>query len=259
VGDELEPQGYQIVISNSLEQAERELQQIRLLAARSVDGLIIASAVNGAAGSLVDALTASGTRYVLIDRTVKGLKANFVGADDEGIGFLATSHLIEQGCRRIAHIRGPAISTGTGRLRGYRRALEKHGLTVPPEYIVTRTSGEAFEDTGGYAAMQRLLQLKPCPDGVVCYNDPVATGAIKAILQAGLNVPHDLAVIGAGNVHYSDLLRVPLSTMDQSSILIGQTAASLLVNSIESKVDIPPQRILLPPRLVVRESSQRKP
>jgi LacI family transcriptional regulator len=81
---------------------------------------------------------------------------------------------------------------------------------------------------------------------------------MKAILEAGLRIPQDVAVIGAGNVHYSDLLRVPLSTIDQSSTLIGQTAADLLMDAMERKESVVPRRILFSPRLVVRESSQRR-
>jgi LacI family transcriptional regulator len=93
---------------------------------------------------------------------------------------------------------------------------------------------------------------------VFCFNDPVGAGAIKAILEAGLKVPEDIAVIGAGNVHYSDLLRLPLSTIDLSSSLIGGTAANLLKECIESKNPISPRRILLAPQLIVRESSKRR-
>ncbi len=254
IGDRLEPQGYQILISNSGELPDRELQQIRSLVGRSVDGLIIASAAERATAHVTQALTASNARYVLIDRTIAGLNANYVGVDNEEIGYLATSHLIEQGCTRVAHIRGPAISTGTGRFHGYRRALESQGLKFSADY----TSGGEFEDTAGYSAMQRLLSLDPRPDGVFCYNDPVAAGAMKAILEAGLRVPQDIAVIGAGNVHYSDLLRVPLSTIDQSSTLIGQTAADLLMDAMQRKESVVPRRILFSPRLVVRESSRHR-
>ena len=104
----------------------------------------------------------------------------------------------------------------------------------------------------------QLLALGHPPDGVFCYNDPVAAGAIKAVLESGLRVPQDIAVIGAGNVHYSDLLRVPLSTIDQSSSAIGETAAELLVKRIESKTPSPTEQILIAPRLVVRESTRRK-
>jgi LacI family transcriptional regulator len=254
VGDRTEPQGYQILISNSDEREDTEVLQIRRLMGRSVDGLIIASAAESASGPLQEALEKYSGSYVLIDRTVAGLNTDYVGVDHEEIGYLATSHLIEQGCTRVAHIRGPAISTGVGRLRGYRRALEKHRIQVRPEYM---SEGE-YEDTAGYNAMQRFLRLQPRPDGVFCYNDPVASGAMKAILEAGLRIPDEIAVIGAGNVHYSDVLRVPLSTIDQSSTLTGQTAADLLMSSIGAKEPIAQRRILFSPRLIVRESTRRQ-
>ena len=104
--------------------------------------------------------------------------------------------------------------------------------------------------------MRDLLKTTPRPDGVFCYNDPVAAGAVKAVLEAGLSVPEDIAIIGAGNVHYSDLLRVPLSTIDQSSAAIGETAAELLCECMEAKTPAAMKRIFIPSRLVIRESSQ---
>jgi len=183
-----------------------------------------------------------------------GVDANYVGGKDEDLGAMATAHLIDQGCRRIAHIRGPSITTGAGRFRGYRKALARRGLKVVPEHVV---SGQFSDDTG-YVAMQNLLMLKPRPDGVFCYNDPVAAGAIKAVLEAGLKVPDDIAIIGAGNVHYSDLLRVPLSTVDQSSSALGEIAAEMLFDCMQAKTPPPPKHVYIPPRLIVRESSLRK-
>jgi LacI family transcriptional regulator len=208
---------------------------------------------SGARGVLRD-LIARKVPLVLIDRMPAGLDANYVGARDEEIGAMATRHLIEQGCRRIAHIRGPQLPNSNARMRGYRRALAKHGLREDPDLVVAGTS----EDSGGYAAMRSLLELRNPPDGVFCYNDPSAAGAIKAVLGAGLDVPRDIAIVGAGNVHYSDLLRVPLTTIDQGSAFIGEAAAALLVECIEAKMPGKPKRVLVPPRLVVRESSLRR-
>ena len=252
--DILEPLGYQILIANSGERADRELEQIRSFMGRGVDGLIVASAAVDGSGPLAEALGASGVRCVLIDRPIAGLTANFVGVDNEEIGYLATTHLIAQGCRRVAYIRGLAVSTGTGRLSGYRRAIESHGLAAPEGYV----SCDQDEDSAGYGAMRRLLELRPRPDGVFCYNDPVAAGAMKAILEAGLEIPRDIAVIGAGNVHYSDLFRVPLSTIDQSSGRIGQTAAGLLTEGMRTREPVAPRSVLFPPQLIVRTSSRRK-
>jgi LacI family transcriptional regulator len=107
--------------------------------------------------------------------------------------------------------------------------------------------------------MRQLLGLRPIPDGVFCYNDLVAIGAMKAILEAGLRLPHDIAVVGAGNVHFSDMLAVPLTTVDQGTREMGLRAAELLIERIASKRSMRPTRILIPPKLVERESTRRQP
>jgi LacI family transcriptional regulator len=254
IARKFEPLGYQIVISNSEENPDAELRQVEVLLDRSVDGIVIAAAQANIRGELFKKLQSRKIPYVLVDRLPSGFEGHFVGVKDEDIGMMATEHLIEQGCRRIAHLRGPANSPGIGRLRGYRKALAKHGLEAPADYVV---SGQ-HEDSTGYEGMRKLLGVTPRPDGVFCYNDPVAAGALKAILEAGLEIPGDIAVIGTGNVHYSDLLRIPLSTIDQSSAQIGETAANLLMECIEAKKSVPARRILIAPRLIVRESSKRK-
>ena len=250
----LEPHGYQIVISNSEESVEAEQRQIELLVARNVDGLIVASSQPAWHKQTLALFRSHKVPLVLIDREPGGMDTNYVGVNDEEIGAIATEHLFEQGCRKIAHIRGAETPNSLGRVKGYRRALAKAGLKLQPDYIV---SG-GRDDAAGCNAMLKLLALREPPDGVFCYNDPVAAGAIKAILEAGLKVPGDVAIVGAGNVHYSDLLRVPLSTIDQSSSVIGETAADLLVESIETKSPRGAKHMLIPPRLIVRESSRRK-
>jgi LacI family transcriptional regulator len=249
----LAPRGYQIIIANSEENAEAEKREIEALLARSVDGLIIASAQRSG-GWLRRTLGRCRVPCVLIDRKVRGVEACYVGVDDVEVGSLATRHLLEQGCQRIAHIQGPPISTGRGRLLGYRRVLAEHRLKWAPEYVVPGW----HQDVTGHSAMQKLLRLSPPPDGVFCYNDPVAAGAIQAVFEAGLKIPDDVAIVGSGNVHYSDLLRPPLSTVDQSSHAIGETAAEQLLKCIENKRPCRSERILIPVRLVVRESSRRR-
>ena len=190
---------------------------------------------------------------VLIDRPIPGLRASFVGSDNEAIGKIATRHLIEQGCCHIAHLRGPELGIADDRLAGYRQALKKNGITSPARYIVPAR----YLDTTGYSAMRKLLEATPRPDGVFCYNDPVAIGAIKAICEARLRVPDDIAVVGAGNVHYSDVLAVPLTTVDQNTETIGKQAAELLLEQINANQKTRVRRVLVTPKLVVRQSTQR--
>ncbi len=106
--------------------------------------------------------------------------------------------------------------------------------------------------------MQRLLALKPRPDGVFCYNDPMAIGAMEAVLAAGLRIPDDIAIIGCGNLHYDNSLRVPLSSIDQQSKMIGERAGKLVLGIVESSTGPKPKSVILEPQLVERASTARK-
>jgi LacI family transcriptional regulator len=176
--------------------------------------------------------------YILIDRAFLGMPANFVGVDDVKVGRVATEHLIEVGCRQIAHVRGAAVSTAIGRQEGYNQVLSKHQMTPYQGYVVTGRSADTDSWSSGYEAMKKLLLLDPPPDGVFCYNDPIAIGAIDAILDAGLRVPQDIAVIGCGN---------------------RERAGKLVLSVIEAKTPPQPKSIMLEPNLIVRESTRREP
>ena len=104
--------------------------------------------------------------------------------------------------------------------------------------------------------MKQLFELKPRPDGVFCYNDPTAMGAMKAVLEAGLDVPRDVAIVGCGNVTYADFLRVPLTSVDQQSDKIGERAAKLALSMLAHS-PIRPKQVVLQPQLVKRGSTQR--
>jgi LacI family transcriptional regulator len=253
----LRKRGYGLVLASSEEDADLEAQEIGQLLARRLDAIVIASTQRTVES--FRRIEEQKTPYVLVDRLFAGLRANFVGVNDESVGELATEHLFKVGCRRIAHIRGPQVSTASGRLEGYRRALARHNLGPLPDHVPSATTGDDNSEARGREAMRQLLKLDPRPDGVFCYNDPTAMGAMNAILDAGLRIPEDLAVIGCGNVHYDPSLRVPLSSIDQQSAMIGERAAKLALNLIESKGGGRPKSIILEPGLVARASTQRTP
>jgi len=251
VAETVRPSGYHVIVSYFEEDPELERNEAGSWMARQVDGLIAASAQSSP--DLFEGILARKVPLVLIDRPIPGVQASFVGADNEAIGKLATNHLVAQGCSRIAHLRGPKIGIAAVRMAGYHRALQKHDLPVSSRYIV----GARSVDSSGYSAMPKLRQRQPIPDGVFCYNDPVALGAIKAISEAGLRIPQDIAVVGAGNVHYSDFLAGPLTTVDQGTVQIGRQAAELLMEQIEAKRRPRTRKILITPKLVIRQSTQR--
>ena len=248
--------GYCLTISTSEEDPELEEHEINRLLGRRLDALVIASSSTNS--SKFEVLQRQGLPFVLIDRNFPELSANYVGTDDVAIGLLATEHLIEVGCRRIAHLRGPDNSPGAGRLKGYQNALAKHKLKSLSGYVSQPRLVDVKSRESGADLMRQLLALSPRPDGVFCYNDPMAIGAIHAILDAGLGVPGDIAVIGSGNLHYDTELRVPLSSIDQQTDLIGERAARLTLSLLESKTPPRNRTIIIQPQLVVRASTERK-
>ena len=248
--------GYSLIVSSSEEDADMEQREIRHLRARRLDALVIASTRTEVAAS--DPLFERDETVVFIDRQLPGLAANYVGMDDLAAGRIATEHLIDVGCKRIAHIRGRDNSTGVRRYEGYRRALNAHNLPLDPDYVISRAQVDTQSIEQGAEAMRLLLQCDPRPDGVFCYNDPLAIGAMNTIFEAGLNIPDDIALIGCGNLHYDSCLRVPLSSIDQHSQQIGQRAGKLVLSLIESKQRPEPRSYVLDPALVIRASTQRR-
>jgi len=248
--------GYFLVMASSEEDPELEKEEISRLLSRRLDALVIASATSDV--EQFERMDKMSQPYVLIDRDMNGIAANFVGVNEIKVGRLATEHLIEMGCRRIAHIRGQDNGPGRGRFEGYRQALHHHGIPYSDDYVVRRSLVDTETTRQGREAMRLLLEQDPKPDGVFCFNDPLAIGAMSSILDAGLRIPEDIALIGCGNLPNDDCLRVPLSSIDQQSHVLGQRAAELVLSLLESKQKPRAQTIILEPTLVIRSSTRRK-
>ncbi|MBK5294891.1 MAG: LacI family DNA-binding transcriptional regulator [Acidobacteriia bacterium] len=255
ISQALRREAYSLVIACSEEDASLEQQEIEQLLARQVDALIVASTQRTA--DYFRSLDEREITYVLIDRKFPDLTANFVGMDDVEVGRMATRHLIESGYRRIAHISGPNRSTAYGRMHGYQMEMESHGLPVLEGYITAGKTSDDAGDASGYEAMQRLLRLERRPEAVFSFNDPTCLGAMRAVFDAGLQIPKDVAMIGCGNLSYMDLLRVPLSTIDQASLSMGEHSARLALDLIESRTKLKPKTILVQPQLIQRASTSR--
>jgi LacI family transcriptional regulator len=142
-------------------------------------------------------------------------------------------------------------------LEGYKRALAQAGLKIEEDYIISEHKGDVETKQRGAEAMHRLLNYKQRPDGVFCFNDPLAMGAMNCALDQGFQIPDDIAIIGCGNLHYDDSLRVPLSSIDQHSRRIGEEAARIALRILNSKVPPPPECVVLQPELVSRTSTRR--
>jgi LacI family transcriptional regulator len=247
--------GYALMISSSMEDPVREEATIEQHLGHRLDGLIIASCSSSPAK--FQQLKDQRIPFVLIDRFFPGFEANFVGVDDVAVGRMATEHLISMGCKRIAHIRGLEFTTGLGRFKGYKNALKRHGLRFDPDLVSPYVTADGRDWQQSFDAMRNMLAGKR-PDGVFCYNDPIAIAAIDVALEAGLRIPKDIAFVGCDNLHYDASLKAPLTSIDHHSSLIGDRAAKMLLSLLTDSKLRKPRRVLLQPSLVVRQSSLRR-
>jgi LacI family transcriptional regulator len=252
----LKQDGYAVMISSSMEDPEIEEAVIEQLLGHRMDGLIVASCSSSSAK--FQQLRQQGIPFVLIDRYFPDFKTNFVGVDDRAVGRIATEHLIAMGCRRIAHIRGLEFTPGVSRFEGYRQALERNGLKFNPELVSPYVTADGRDWRQSSVAMRSLLAGSR-PDGVFCYNDPMAITAIDVALEAGLRIPQDIAFIGCDNLHYDGSLKAPLTSVDHHSGQIGVRAAKLLLDLLKDKAPNETRQVILKPSLVVRDSSRRRP
>jgi len=244
--------GYGLLLCSSGEDPAKERAELEMLRSRQVDGIILASAQGSENQDLLKQLTGIGTAIVMIDRDDHPqVECHRVLTDDEEVGVLGTSHLLDRGRKAVAHIGGLGITHSKRREKGWRDTLKARGIKVSPDWFVQA----GFMESDGYRAMKKLLAVRPRIDAVFAVNDPAAIGAMKAIWEAGLRVPEDIAIVGVGDIALSDLLRVPLTTVGWSRKDQGFNAAELLLAGLDSDEKRAPRRVIIPPHLVVRQSS----
>jgi LacI family transcriptional regulator len=249
------PAGFQLLICSTDEDPTREMGEVEVLLQRT-DGLIISSVLAPTDTGAYRKMIRDGARIVLVDRTMRNLSCPAVATDNVEVGRIATEHLIRLGHTRIGHLSGDASSVSNDRLEGYKLALANNRLRLDKSLIIPC----GLLESDGYSAMREWLAKGDVPRAIFAVNDPAAIGAMKAIYEAGLGVGEDVAIIGAGNIHYGDMLRVPLTTVSWSRAEMGQQAAQLLIKAMAG-VTIPPKsrNVSLPPELVIRNSCGAKP
>ncbi|MBF8295233.1 MAG: LacI family transcriptional regulator [Bacteroidetes bacterium] len=243
---------YHVILTHSAELADREKDAIMTLEAKRVDGILISTAQSVEDYSLYRQVIQLGMPIVFFDRCVGGIGASCVSIDDEESAQRITNHLIDHGYTRLAHLSGPQhISIGVDRLNGFLSALSDRDITVHQELIVEA----GFHESGGYEAMKKLLDLPAAarPRAVVAVNDPAAFGAIRAILERGLRIPQDIAIVGFTDDIRAALMPTPLTTIRQPAFEIGRRAATKLIAVIEG-TSVEVQDIVVKTNEVLRES-----
>ncbi len=244
---------YQLIFTHSAEDQTRERKALAALEAKRVDGILISSTARSSeAYAPYKELISSGVPVVFFDRCIYNIGASCVSMNDVESSCEITEHLIGHGYTKIAHLSGPPqVSIGKKRLDGFLKALERHGLPLNDEWI----QEAGFQEKGGYDAMMHLLEQsgENRPDAVVAVNDPAAFGAMQAIIDHGLKIPDDIAIVGFTDDIRARLMPVPLTTIRQPAYEMGRAAAEKLIAIIDHK-DEDVEEIVIDSQLITRQS-----
>lgn len=240
--------GYSVLLANSEENSELEIESVEMLHKRNIDGLIIAP-VGERCDHLVS-LHQNGLPMVLIDRYFTESDIPFVTSDNAQGALDAVNLLIENRHRRIACIQGlPHTAPSQERVAGYRQALTAAGLPVNEEWIV----GDSYSEENGYYEMRLLLKETQPPTAILALSNLIALGALRAISEEHLHVPEDISIIAFDDQPYFNFLSPPLTTVAQQAQEIGRIAMQQLYRQMtEENVSV--ENVKLPTTLIKRAS-----
>jgi len=247
--------GYGLIISQSQESGRQEISCVSTLFHSRVDGLLISLAYDSDNLEHFNLLFNKGIPVVFFDRVAECNDCMSVVIDNFKAGYEITSHLIEQGCRRIMHLGGNLLrNVYSERLRGYRYALDECGLKFDDElHVISELNNESGEDTA-----RKILKMKDPPDGIFAANDTSAVAAICELQKAGIKVPDDIAVAGFNNEPVSKVIKPNLTTIDYPAAEIGEIAATSLINKLNNRETIGLSTIVMKHKLIIRESTMRR-
>ena len=256
---ETEKKGYLVIILQSNESLELEKKQVALLINKRVDGIIMSLSNESNNDFHIKEILRKEIPFVQFDKISKLISSSKVIINDQKAAMEAVQHLIDKGCKKIAHIRGPENpQNAIDRFIGYKKALEKNGIPYDSK-LVYSCKNVTFEE--GIEFAKQIVDEHPDVDGIFVITDLVAVGVLAYFNEKGIQVPNQIAVIGFSNWFMSQVITPKLSTVDQPSYEMGVAAFSLLLEEMicrkDGKVFIP-RTIELETSIIERDSSLKK-
>jgi len=249
IQDTAEEAGYWIIQASTYDDAEKTEMLVESMFNIGVDGLIFASC--RLEDFLVENLIDNGFPVVQVNRRLKKDKGNQIVLDNAYGAYLAVSHLIRLGYKRIGMIGGPIdLSTSVGRYEGYFEALAEKGLKID-EAIVKR--GSFFSQDTGYEFTKRLMRLIDPPEAIFCADDYIALGSMRALGEMEVKIPEDVAVVGYDDIELSSHPLIQLTSVNQDVHKMGRLATKNIIDRIAGKSSSE-KRIVLEPHLIIRKS-----
>lgn len=251
--------GYHVVITQSHESYEREVIDLQYLSSRSIDGLLVSVSSETTDISHFQNLHDKGLPIVFFDRVADEVRTHKVILNNFKGAYEATTHLISQGYRKIAHVTHSAhLTLARERLAGYRQALEDNHIAFNDAYVKHCRHGLTLS-AEIEERIKELLSLKQKPDSVFTVSDRLTNSTLAALKKAGLRVPDDVGLVGFSNTDIGDLISPPLTAVRQPAFEMGQAATDLLIQLIEAKRQVTSYETkVLDGELIIRESSRRR-
>ncbi|HEX8037500.1 MAG TPA: LacI family DNA-binding transcriptional regulator [Chryseosolibacter sp.] len=247
--------GYNLVISQSLESEKKETVNIKTMFNTRVDGLLVSLAYDTADDSHFKIILDKNIPLIFFDRVFEHPLCTSVTIDNYAAGYAMTQHLIQQGCKRIAHLTANLRrNVYADRLRGYKQALADNGLSFDETLLFINS----LEQAASLQAIHAILKMAPMPDGIFSSNDSSAVLCIRELTKAGVNVPDDIAVGGFNDEPISTVIEPNLTTIHYPGQEMGEVCASLLIRKLAKPENADLNRVVLRHKLIIRESSLRK-
>lgn len=256
VEDECRRKGWNLVLCNTNDKHERDLSYIQVLADKGVDGILFCMSLDSnkkKAKESIQLLEKLKLPFVMVDRFLEEAECCSVIVDHKQGGYAATKKLLELGHRRIGCVTGPLnLEDSTDRLVGYRKALKEQQIDYDPELIFEGN----YDFAGGEAAAEYFVSRDVT--AVFAFNDMSAYGVYKGLRRREIHIPEQMSLIGYDNIFFSEMLDVPLTTVNQPVYEMGVEAVHQLFTEIDSGVNAK-KCITFKPSLVVRESTGKCP
>jgi LacI family transcriptional regulator len=242
--------GFSVIFCNTDETESEESEYLNVLVQRQVDGFLLVPAQDS--GASITLLKARGLPVIVLDRRLQGSPTDAVRSDSEQGAYELVRHLIALGHRRIAVLSGSArVSTAVDRVSGYMRALREAGIEKDDQLILF----DRFTQGDGYLMTQQALAINPRPTAIFAANNIIAFGTIRALREAGLQVPDDISLVTFDDLPLSMIWDPFLTVAAQPAYEIGRRAAELLLDRLAGEGPPETQEIVLPTELIVRRSS----
>lgn len=255
VEDECRRNGWNLILCNTNDLHERDLEYIRVLADKGVDGILFCMSLDSdkkKALESIQLLQKLKMPFVMVDRFMEEAQCCTIIVNHRVGGYIATKHLIELGHQAIACVTGPLLlEDSKARLQGYREALEEVGIPYKEELIF---EGHYDRESGVKAAD---VLIKKEITAIFAFNDMSAYGVYNRLKKKGISVPEDISLVGYDNIFFSEILDVPLTTINQPTYELGVEAVQQLLSEIQTGI-VSSKCITFQPKLVVRESTRKR-